>query len=93
MLPAEAIPDPYATLIDAMGLIQKLHGENLSFDELSDYVLTQMLHAGQTSNRIDVVFDIYRDQSIKTAEREHRGSHEGVTFKQIKPSHRIKHWR
>ena len=32
------------------------------------------LHAGQGSGRIDVVFDVYRNQSIKHAERVSRGS-------------------
>ena len=91
--PAEVIPGQYATVIDAMAVIQKVSGENRTFDELSDLILKQMLHHGQTSSRIDVVFDVYRDQSIKTAERENRGSHEGVVFSQIRPGHKIKNWR
>jgi len=33
---AENIAKPRATLIDAMALIQKVHGENCTFEELSD---------------------------------------------------------
>ena len=44
--PAEEVPYPRATLIDAMALIQKLHGENRTFDELSDHIFDQVLHVG-----------------------------------------------
>jgi len=89
----EELPQPNATLIDAMGLIQKMHGENHTFAELSDRVLAQILHTSHGSSRIDVVFDVYRDHSIKSAERVNRGSQEGITFSQIRPGHKIKNWR
>ena len=63
--PAEEVPRPSATLIDAMALIQKLQGDNRTFKELSDHIFTQILHAGEGSDRIDVVFDVYRENSIK----------------------------
>ena len=43
--------------------------------------------------RIDAIFDVYRDVSIKSAERMQRGSGEGVVFANIMPGHRIKQWR
>lgn len=54
-----------ATVIDGMALIHKLHGENRTFDELSDLILNQVLNTGYYSKRIDIVFDTYHDKSIK----------------------------
>ena len=44
--PAENIAKPHATLIDAMSLIEKIHGENSTFEELSDHIFQSILHAG-----------------------------------------------
>ena len=82
-----------ATVVDAMGIVQKVHGEQLTFDELSDRILKQILTDGRGSERIDVVFDMYRDQSIKNAERINRGSTQGIVFSQIRPGHRIKNYK
>ena len=42
-----------------------------------------MLHAGHGSDRIDVVFDVYDSDSIKSAERIQRGSTEEIAFSNI----------
>ena len=70
-----------------------VHGDNLTFDELSDTVLKKVLNDGSGIVRIDVVFDIYLEQSIETAERAHPGSKQGLVFSQIKAEHRIKNWK
>ena len=56
-------------------------------------VLNKVLSDGRGSNRIDVVFDIYEEKSIETAERAERGSKLGIVFIHIKPGHRIKNWK
>ena len=56
-----------------MALIQKIHGENRTFEELSDHIFQSSLHAGQGNDRIDVAFNVYRDQSIEFAECVSRG--------------------
>ncbi len=76
-----------------MALIQKMHGENDTFEKLSDRILAAALHAGQGSERIDVVFDTYTEESIKAAERVNRGSNEGISFSEIRPAHKIMNWR
>ena len=55
--------------------------------------LHEVLHEGARSQRIDVVFDVYREDSIKNAERENRGSASAVQFRNIAPGHRIQPWR
>ena len=93
VLPIEEVPHPSVTIIDAMGLMNKLHGENRTFSELSDHVFPQMLHAARGSDRIDMVFDVYHSDSIKSAERIQRGSTEGIAFCNIMPGHKIENWR
>ena len=56
--PAESVTKPYATLIGAMVLIQKLCRENCTFEEASDHIFELALHAGHVSHRIDVIFDV-----------------------------------
>ena len=91
--PIEEVFQPCATIVDAMSLIQKLHCESHTFEELSDLIISRILNVSRQSERIDVIFDIYRTESIKSAERVNRGSLEGMNFSQIKPGHKIKNWR
>ena len=91
--PEDVTHQPSATLVDAMSVIQKLHGDNHTFEELSDYIFSQMLHVGRESNRIDVICDVYKEESIESAERLNRGSLEGMIFNHIKSAHKIKNWR
>ena len=89
---AESVVQPSATIIDGMSIIQKVHGENSTFAELSENILVSILQAGYESQRVDVIFDVYTDISIKTAEKENRGSRDGVLFSTIY-SHTIRNWR
>ena len=93
VLPVEEVPHPSATIIYAMGLMNKLHCENLTFSELSDHVFSQMIHAGHGSDRIGAVFDVYHSDSIKSAERIQRGSTEKIAFSNIISGHKIKNLR
>ena len=71
--PEEAIPEPSACIIDGMNLVRKLKGDGETFAQLVDPALNLALHEGTGSVRIDVVFDLYRETSIKNAERSNRG--------------------
>ena len=88
VLPVEEVPHPSVTIIDAMGLINKWHGENRTSSELSDHVFSQSLHDCHGSDVIDVVFDVYKTDSIKSAERIQRGFTEGIAFINIMPGHK-----
>ena len=90
VLPAGTIPEPSATIIDGMSLIQKMKGNDQTFSQLE---LTRTLHDGVRSHRIDVVFDKYREDSIKNAGRSNRGSTAGIQFRNMAPGHRIQQWR
>ena len=84
---------PMAAIIDAMGIVQKIHAENCTFRELSQQILKSILHHGCKSQRIDVVFDVYTEHSIKNAERVSRGAKDSLLFRDMKSGHRIKNWK
>ncbi|KAJ8384450.1 hypothetical protein AAFF_G00204710 [Aldrovandia affinis] len=80
VLPAETIPGSSATIIDGMSLVQKMKGNDQTFSQRAASALTQILHEGARSQRIDVVFDVYQEDSIKNAERANRGCTTGIQF-------------
>ena len=71
---ADVIPQPSACMIDGMALLQRLKGDHKTFSEVAESLMDIVLHEGSSSQRIDVVFDVYKEDSIKNAEREKRGS-------------------
>ena len=91
--PVDTIPQPSALVIDGMAILQKMHGENCTFEELSEQLLAQVKNMGYESERIDIVFDVYRNKSIKSLERKLRGSVEGIKYAKIMPGHKIKQWQ
>jgi hypothetical protein len=58
--------------------VQKTHGDHKTFGEVSEQVIMSALNVAGSSRRVDVVFDVYKEISIKNAERVNRGS--GVLF-------------
>ena len=91
MTAADMIPQPSARIID--GMVQKLRGDQKTFAEVADCMMSMVLHEGTDSQRIDVVFDVYRDCSIKNAEREKRSLESGHEFRNIKADHKVHQWR
>ena len=92
---AERIPQNSATVIDGMSLVQKLNvGSNqTTFGSVANAILSMALHEGSQSSRIDVVFDTYRENSIKNAERSLRGEVQGVQLANITAPQLVKQWR
>ena len=80
---ADVIPQPSACMIDAMALVQRLKRDHKTFAEVADSLLSLVLHEGSNSKRIDVIFDVYKENSIKDAEREKRGAEFGNEFRNI----------
>ena len=91
---AETIPDQSACIVDAMSIIQKLDGNGKTFQDLAKSALKMVIReGGDNSERVDVVFDVYRESSIKDTERVNRGAGSGVRCNNISTGHRIKQWR
>ena len=60
--------------------------------DVSD-ILTKILLESATTKRIDVVFNDYRQVSIKNVEKEKRGIAMGNECRRIQPEHRVNQWR
>jgi len=90
---ADAIPQPSACVINGMALVQRLKDDQKSFAAIAETLLCMVLNEGATSDRVDVVFDDYRDESIKNAERENRGEGSGGEYRNIQADHKVKQWR
>ena len=89
---ADVIPQPSACMIDAMALVQRLKGDHKTA-EVAESLLSLVLHEGSNSTRIDVIFDVYKENSIKNAEREKRGAEFGNEFRNIQSEHKVQQWR
>ena len=63
-----------ACIIDGMAMVQRLKGDQKTFKEIAQMLLVMALREGGSNTRIDVVFDNYREISVKNSEREKRGA-------------------
>ena len=68
--PAETIPTPSICIIDGMDLVQRMNAKNKTFGQLAESVLSMVLYVSGHN----VVFDVYRQPSIKYSERLDRGA-------------------
>ena len=91
--PAEDIPNNSACIIDAMSLVQKIKGNHKTFKEVAETLFTRIMTERGQSSRADVVFDVYRDKSIKNTERKNRGDADATQYKNILSTHKIKMWK
>ena len=90
---ADDIPSPSACIVDGMSLLQKVKAERKTFAELSELVRITALREGSQSQRLDIVFDVYKSLSIKNAERQRRGTDEGIIYRNIHRGQTIHQWR
>ena len=90
MTAADVIPQPCGRIIGGMAMVQKIRGDQKTFAEVADSMTSMVLHKlGTDSQRINVVFDVYRESLIKNAKREKRGSESSHEFRNIKADHKI----
>lgn len=87
--PTAQIPSPTVYLIDGMALIQKLKVDQFTFGEIADTALARVLREGDSSTRTDVVFDVYRELSKKSVEREQRREGDSITYKTLPLSKKL----
>ena len=66
---AEQFPGNSASVVDGMNLVQRVKGDQATFGDVATTVLSMALKEWCQSNRIDVVFDKYQENSIKNSER------------------------
>eukprot|EP00112_Aurelia_sp_Birch-Aquarium-sp1_P008147 Seg1894.2 transcript_id=Seg1894.2/GoldUCD/mRNA.D3Y31 product="hypothetical protein" protein_id=Seg1894.2/GoldUCD/D3Y31 len=88
--PEEGLPMNSAAVFDATAIVQR-HKPRGTFGDLATDILRGVITSAQT-NRIYVVFDVYRTHAIKNVER---GRGEKVTlvkFTSLLPGHAVKGW-
>ena len=92
--PTAEIPSSSVYVIDGMALVQELKvSDQMTFGQIADTALSRVLQEGGNSRRIDVVFDVYNEISLKSAERERREEGESVTYKNLTAVQKIKQFR
>ena len=69
--PTHCVSAEKALIIDGMSIIQVIKGSG-TFGDYAKLLLNKVLSEGFGYKRVDVVFDVYDPQSIKSAERAHR---------------------
>ena len=73
-----------------MSIVQKIKGNQRTFEDIAKSVFNRILHEAVGSKRADVIFDVYRDTSIKNIERaEKRDSSVAPKFRNILPKHKV----
>ena len=89
--PNEEVVSNTCTVIDGMALVRKIKTAGLTYEEFALKLLNTLLSTSSSSSRIDVVFDVHQQISIKNAERARRKSG-SFEFKKIVGSQQIKQW-
>ena len=90
---AEQFPGNSASVVDGMNLVQRVKGDQATFRDVATTVLSMALKEGSQSNRIDVVFDKYQENSIKNSERSVRGGETGHQLQSITGAQIVRQWR
>ena len=93
MYVCEEAPVNSAAVIDGMSLVQRLKGDQLTFEDVAITVLSVAMKEGVSCNRIDVVFDTYKELSIKNSERQLRGEESGHQLVNITSTQIVRQWR
>ena len=90
---SEEVPVNSAAVVDGMSLVQRLKGDQLTFGDVAITVLSMAMKEGLSCNRIDVVFDTYKELSIKNSERQLRGEESGHQLVNITSTQIVRQWR
>jgi len=88
----ENYPENATSIFDGMAVLQKMKiPSGATFHLVANRVFELVMSTG--SKRVDVVFDVYREVSIKNVERSKRVStSDGVQYKNILPAYTVKSW-
>ena len=89
--PLELMRKGHTFIADGMAYVRQIKTVDLTYREFSIKMLKHIVNSGIYATRIDIVFDVYMENSIKDVERARRSSGE-IVFKQIVPTSPIKQW-
>ena len=73
-----------------MSLVQKVPANIETFGMVAFCILGMALKTGKDSERIDIVFDTYKNLSIKQCERTLRGDDHGHQLQNIKAAQKVR---
>ena len=90
--PPKAITEPSASVIDAMSILHKTTAKHHIFF-VSKMLFNSILQTASQSDRIDVLFDTYCDESIKNPTRDARIRGEQVALNNITAGQKVQHWQ
>ena len=92
--PAKNVPRGAAVIIDGVAIINEVNAEKKTYGELAATLFASIMRDVCGCTRIDVVFDVYQDVSIKNAERSNRGHNaSAILLNTIMPGHKVQQWR
>ena len=85
-------PENAASIFDGMAILQKFKPPvGATFQVVADRLFD--IVTSNCSKRIDVVFNVYQEQSIKNVERSKRApGSDGIKYKNILPGYKVKSW-
>ena len=77
-----------------MAMVRKIPFKKLeppvkTFNDLAVSLTNMIITAGRNSNEIHIVFDTYKEDSIKNAERKRSGKSNDIVLDSISPNHRV----
>ena len=83
-----------AIIIDGMALVQraKFDGQQPTFHDIADRILSMAISEASNCTRLDIVFDTYKPLSIKYNERANRAT-PGLQVHSLTSGQKIKQWR
>ena len=92
---AESIQTPAVSLIDGMSIVQRISGDKKAVSDIATAVLSLGVAEAGLSSRVDFVFDVYKENSIKDFERKARGESQGtnIQYTCLAGGYKIMQWR
>ena len=89
--PVQCINEDHTFIVDGMAYVRQLKVNDLTYKEFATRLLKYIVSCARSATRIDVVFDVYKENSIKDVERLRRSSGE-LVVKKIVATSSIKQW-
>ena len=74
MEPVEHMRKDHTLIVDGMAYVRQIKTTDLSYKDFSMKLLNYGLNSRKYASRIDVVFDVYKENSIKDVEWAQRSS-------------------
>ena len=87
----ETFPTDYVLIIDGMAAVRQFKVADLTYNKFARQLLRYFIALGKNASRIDAVFDVYHQNSIKGVKRNRRSQGE-LAFNRILPNSEIKQW-